>query len=92
MTTFQERVYEVVKRIPKGKVLTYRQVAKLAGRPKAFRAVGNALNKNPDIKNIPCHRVVKSDGSIGGYRQGTKKKLSLLKGEGVLFKNEKAVL
>ena len=92
MTTFQERVYEVVKRIPKGKVLTYRQVAKLAGRPKAFRAVGNALNKNPDIKNIPCHRVVKSDGSIGGYRQGTKKKLSLLRKEGVVIQKGKVVL
>jgi methylated-DNA-[protein]-cysteine S-methyltransferase len=75
----------VVKKIPKGKALTYQRVAKLAGRPRAYRAVGNILNENQDIK-IPCHRVIRSDGKAGGYRYGTKKKISLLKKEGVLIK------
>jgi methylated-DNA-[protein]-cysteine S-methyltransferase len=84
MKTFAERVYEVVKKIPKGKVLTYAEVAKRAGNPKAFRAVGNILNKNYD-KTIPCHRVVRSDGTMGGYNRGTKKKKAILKKEGYLI-------
>ncbi len=91
MTIFQEKIYKVVKNIPEGKVLTYKQVAKLAGFPQAFRAVGNALNKNPDLKTIPCHRVIKSDGQIGGYRYGRKKKLSLLKNEGVVMRKGKVL-
>ncbi len=86
---FQEKVYRAVRKIPRGKVLTYRQVAKLAGSPKAARAVGNALNKNPDLRNIPCHRVVRSNGKVGGYRLGQKKKIQLLEKEGVLIKNDK---
>jgi len=83
LTKFQEKVYRVVKNIPSGKVLTYKQVARMIGHPKAFRAVGNALNKNNNI-NVPCHRVIKSDGSIGGYRKGSQRKLLLLKKEGAL--------
>jgi methylated-DNA-[protein]-cysteine S-methyltransferase len=83
---FSVKVYEVVKKIPRGKVLTYKDVAKLAGSPRAFRAVGNVLNKNSDLKNIPCHRVIKSDGKIGGYKFGAKRKASLLKREGVVVK------
>jgi len=82
-------VYEVVRKIPKGRVMAYKQVAKLTGSPLAFRAVGNALNKNPDLKTIPCHRVIKSDGTVGGYRHGTKKKLSLLKKEGMVIKDRR---
>lgn len=67
----------MVSRIKKGKVLTYKQVAKLAGRPKAYRAVGNILNGNHDPK-IPCHRVIRSDGKLGGYNRGSKKKRDLL--------------
>lgn len=80
--TFTEMVYAVVKKIPKGKVLTYKQVAEKAGRPNAFRAVGNILNKNynPDI---PCHRVVRSDGTAGGYNRGAAKKIQRLKQERV---------
>lgn len=81
MKTFSEKVYEVVKKIPKGKVLTYKEVAKKAGNPKAYRAVGNILNKNFDPK-IPCHRVIRSDGKIGGYNRGSKKKKEILKKEG----------
>jgi methylated-DNA-[protein]-cysteine S-methyltransferase len=79
---FKEKVFEVVKKIPKGKVLTYKEVAKLAGRPKAWRAVGNILSKNKDPK-IPCHRVIRSDGKIGGFRLGSKVKKKLLEKEGV---------
>jgi len=60
-------------------------VAKAAGYPRAWRAVGNILNKNKNPK-IPCHRVIRSDGKIGGYKYGTKRKISLLKKEGVLFR------
>ena len=82
---FKERVLRVVKKIPKGKVLSYKAVARLAGRPKAWRVVGNILNKNKDSK-VPCHRVIRSDGRIGGYNRGMDKKLFLLKKEGVKMK------
>ncbi|MFA7216783.1 MAG: MGMT family protein [Candidatus Paceibacterota bacterium] len=81
MKTFTEKVYEIVKKIPKGKVLTYKEVAYKAGRPRAYRAVGNILNKNYSI-NIPCHRVVRSDGKLGGYNRGGDKKRLILKREG----------
>lgn len=87
MLSFQERVYKVVSKIPRGKVMTYSQVAKAAGSCRAFRAVGNALNKNPHPLIIPCHRVVRSDGKIGGWRGGPKKKAILLKREGLAIKN-----
>lgn len=90
-TNFQNEVYDVVKKIPRGKVLAYKEVARLTGRPKAFRAVGNILNKNQDAR-IPCHRVIRSDGQIGGYRKGKDKKIALLKKEGVLIKNRRVVL
>ena len=91
MNSFSEKVYEVVKTIPKGRVMSYKQVAKLAGNKRAFRAVGNILNKNPNPKIIPCHRVIKSDGSTGGYKWGGNKKASLLKKEGVKIKREKVL-
>lgn len=84
-TNFQKRVYEVVKKIPRGEVLSYKRVAELAGFPLAWKAVGNVLCKNRN-KKIPCHRVVRSNGKIGGYNQGQKKKLLKLKNEGVEFK------
>ena len=62
MTDFERAVYDAVKRIPEGKVATYGQIARLAGYPGSARAVGNALHKNPDEKNIPCHRVVNASG------------------------------
>ena len=79
-TIFTEKVYGVVKKIPKGKVLTYKEVARRIGKPKAYRAVGNALNKNTNPK-VPCHRVIRSDGDIGGFARGTKKKKEILKKE-----------
>lgn len=92
MKTFREKVLEVVKAIPKGSVLTYRDVAKHAGNPKASRAVGTIMAKNADVA-VPCHRVVKSDGTIGSYNglQG-KSKEDVLKTEGVLCKNNKVML
>lgn len=81
--TFKEKVYAVVKKIPRGEVLTYKQVAKRVGKPLAFRAVGNVLNKNKDPK-VPCHRVIRSDGKIGGYRDGGLFKIKRLREEGYL--------
>lgn len=80
--TFKERVFEVVSQIPRGKTLTYKEVAEKAGSPKAYRAVGNVLNTNRDTKNVPCHRVIRSDGEIGGYNRGTSLKEKKLRYEG----------
>ncbi|MDQ7815159.1 MAG: MGMT family protein [Patescibacteria group bacterium] len=82
-TDFARRVFSVVSKIPRGKTLTYKQVALRAGRPNAFRAVGNILNKNHD-PSIPCHRVIRSDGKPGGYNRGRKTKIRILKSEGAL--------
>ncbi len=83
MTDFQKRVYAVVRKIPKGKTKTYKEVAAKAGKPSAYRAVGNILNKNFDPK-IPCHRVVRSGGKPGGYNRGAAKKVERLKDEGAM--------
>lgn len=81
-TSFQKKVYNVVGKIPKGKTATYKEIAeKLDTSP---RAVGQALKRNKDYKNIPCHRVIKSDKTIGGYNRGMKKKIELLKKEGAI--------
>ncbi len=83
MTMFSETVYQIVKQIPEGQTMTYKQVAGAAGKPKAFRAVGNILNKNYD-PSIPCHRVVRSDGTPGGYNRGPSKKIKRLEDEEAL--------
>lgn len=86
--SFKEKVLVIVQKIPKGKVLTYKHVAEKAGSPNASRAVGSILKNNND-KNIPCHRVIRSDGKTGGYngllnkKVGTKSKLEILRSEGV---------
>jgi methylated-DNA-[protein]-cysteine S-methyltransferase len=80
--TFNERCYELLKQVPKGKVTTYKLLAKALG-TKAYRAVGNAMAKNPHLITVPCHRVVKSDGGIGGYAKGVERKIALLQEEGV---------
>ncbi len=84
MLTFSEKVYQVVSRIPRGQTRTYKEVARLAGSSRAYRAVGNILNKNRDLKNVPCHRVVRSNGDPGGYAFGKKRKYHLLKKEGAI--------
>lgn len=83
MTDFQKTIYEVVRQIPKGQTLSYKEVAVLAGKPRAFRAVGNILNKNFDPQ-IPCHRVIRSDGKTGGYNRGPVQKKAILRYEGVI--------
>ncbi len=82
MISFKEKVFGVVEKIPGGEVVSYREVAQRAGRPRAWRAVGNILskNKNPEL---PCHRVIKSNGEIGGYNKGAERKKELLKKEEV---------
>ena len=86
MKTFTEKVHAVVRQIPAGKVMTYQQVAKKAGNEKAYRAVANLMAKNYD-PNIPCHRVIRSDGSLGGYnRGGIIAKQKILQKEGYLIK------
>ena len=81
LTEFQKKVYEAVKQIPEGEVRTYGWVAEQIGNPKASRAVGNALNRNPYPIMIPCHRVVAKNG-LGGFSKGMKKKKKLLRREG----------
>ena len=108
-TRFEERVYAVVRRIPKGQTRSYRWVAERLGHPGLARAVGNALNRNPCLRRdaictlcgvshwrrgrqayaprVPCHRVVKSDGSLGGFARGPAAKAALLKREGWVAKS-----
>ena len=87
-TRFQIKVWNYLKKIPKGKVKTYLEVAKAIGMPKAFRAVANAVGKNPYPPKIPCHRVIRSDGTLGGYsgKGGILKKKQLLKLEKVFIR------
>ncbi len=77
MTEFAQKVFDVVRTIPEGETMTYAQVAAAAGSPNAYRAVGNILTTNYDSE-IPCHRVVRSDGSAGGYNRGAENKVRLL--------------
>ena len=84
ISEFEKRVYAVVSKIEKGSLMTYKEVAKMAGSPNASRAVGTALSKNYNPK-IPCHRVIRSDGRLGSYnRGGVSAKKKLLTGEGAL--------
>jgi O-6-methylguanine DNA methyltransferase len=75
--TFGKRVLDVVRKIPEGETLSYKEVARRASSPRAYRAAGNILNKNYDPK-IPCHRVIRSNGAIGGYNRGEKAKVKKL--------------
>ncbi len=84
MKTFTEKVRDIVRKIPKGKSMTYKEVATRAGNPKAARGVGAIMRSNYN-RDIPCHRVIRSDGSLGSYnRGGTKRKRELLVSEGAL--------
>ena len=86
-TKFQKKVWNYLKTIKKGSLKTYKQVAKGINRPKSVRAVANAVGKNPFPIKTPCHRVIRSDGSLGGYSGigGIKTKKILLKKEGIIF-------
>lgn len=83
MKSFKDKVLQVVSKIPLGSTLSYKEVAKMAGSPKAYRAVGNILSKNYN-PNIPCHRVVKSNGDCGGYNRGQDSKAKLLEQERIV--------
>ncbi len=85
---FNNRCYTLLKKVPRGKITTYKALA-AALNSKAYRAVGNAMNKNPYAPAVPCHRVVKSDGSIGGFASGTTNKMKMLQEEGVEIINGK---
>lgn len=89
--SFSQEVWAVTKKIPQGKVATYTIIAKMIKRPKSARAVGNALNVNPFAPIVPCHRVIRSDGSIGGFASGSNKKRALLTREGITIINGKVV-
>ena len=80
--TFDQRCLVMVMKVPKGKVTTYRELAHALG-TKAYRAVGQAMNRNPQLVSVPCHRVIKSNGEVGGYALGIDRKKELLKMEGV---------
>jgi methylated-DNA-[protein]-cysteine S-methyltransferase len=82
LTRFQQIVYLAVCRIPRGEVRSYQWVAEQIGHPRSARAVGNALHQNPFAPHVPCHRIVRADGSLGGYSGGSSKKRALLKHEG----------
>lgn len=86
-TKFQIKVWKAISKIPRGQVRTYKELAKLIKKPKASRAVANACGKNPYPIKIPCHRVIRSDGSLGGYsgRGGINTKKNILKKEGYNF-------
>lgn len=86
MTKFQGRVYELVAQVPNGRVTTYGEVARKLGGIHFSRAVGQALNKNRNPQEIPCHRVVRSDGRTGGYAWGQTRKKKILSTEGIKVK------
>lgn len=89
MIKLEHRVYQKLLKVPKGKVTTYGELASAVGLENGQRVIGQIMNKNPFPVIIPCHRVVKSDGKIGGYYYGEKVKTKMLSDEGVLVKNGK---
>lgn len=92
MTEFQQLCYQTLKtKVPVGKVITYGGLAALVGRPKASRAVGSAMHKNPFSPEVPCHRVVRANGELGGFAKGVERKIQLLQREGVIVKAGKIV-
>ena len=88
MKSFYESCYKVLRKVPKGKVTIYKEIAR-ALNSKAYRAVGSAMNKNPYAPHVPCHRVINSNGDVGGFASGANAKIKLLKSEGIEIKNNK---
>jgi methylated-DNA-[protein]-cysteine S-methyltransferase len=89
--TFNQKAWAMCARVPKGKVTTYAAIARGLGSPKASRAVGNAMNKNPYAPGVPCHRVVGTSGALTGYAGGLPKKAKMLEDEGVEVRHGKRV-
>jgi O-6-methylguanine DNA methyltransferase len=83
MKNFKEKVWRACARVPRGRVTTYTEIARAVGAPRAARAVGNALNASPGMPYVPCHRVVKASGKLGGFARGSTEKKKLLEREGV---------
>lgn len=86
---FNQKVWAALKLIPRGRVTTYKELAEFIGKPKAARAAGNACGRNLNAPRVPCHRVVKSGGGLGDYSGGVKRKIYLLKKEGIRIKRGK---
>ena len=84
---FDQKVWALLKHIPKGRVTTYKILARRLNSPLGYRAVGNACHRNPNPITVPCHRVICNDGSLGGFAGGLKKKKLLLQKEGILIRN-----
>ena len=91
MKSFNEKCYEILRRVPRGRVTTYGEIAR-ALNTEAYRAVGNAMNRNPYAPRVPCHRVVGSNGKMVGFASGVSKKIKMLKEEGVEVVNGKVNL
>ena len=91
MTSFQSLCYEALKKVPPGSVISYGGLAEMIGRPNAHRAVGSAMNKNPFAPIVPCHRVVKSNGELGGFSGDINLKIKRLQEEGIKVSNNKIV-
>jgi methylated-DNA-[protein]-cysteine S-methyltransferase len=91
MTLFQKKCYEILKKLPQGCITTYADLAIAIGHKGAYRAVGSAMNKNPFAPKVPCHRVIKSNGDLGGYAFGDAKKIKRLHQEGILVRHHKIV-
>lgn len=87
--SFSQKIWRLTAQIPRGRVSTYGQLALALGQPKAVRAVGNALNKNPKAPQVPCHRVVRAGGQLGGYALGQAAKAKILGQEGLRIINNK---
>ena len=92
LSPFERKVYKVVTRIPRGKICSYKDIAVKIGEPKAYRAVANALKANPFVGKVPCHRVIKSDGTIGGFSRGVEIKKRMLKAEGLTVKGDTVII
>ncbi len=88
MKKFSDKILRVINEIPKGKVTTYKILSEKIGYKKAYRAAGNALNRNSNLIKIPCHRVIRSNGAVGGYKLGKKKKIAILKKEGIMINRQ----
>ena len=90
MTELQKRCYTLLKQIPKGRVTTYGELARALD-TKAYQAIGQILKRNPNLVEVPCHRVVKSNGEVGDYVDGMERKVALLAEEGVAVKEGRVV-
>ena len=87
-TSFSSKCYSLLRRVPRGKITTYKALANAMG-TKAYRAVGTAMNKNPYAPEVPCHRVVNSNGNVGQFASGTRKKIEMLRREGIPIKDNR---